>query len=310
MTHLPSDCALLITAPLTEVDFLSDLGSSDKDFVKNWSKNQRLASDEILTDEELWKIYSSRIKDFILNEVEEIRTLGAKVFFDVKLGDLEAIFSEQKVITLEAHWFSPPLEAADFINWSIFLERVFRSDEIVAKALREVLFPDSHESFSNYGEERAPDIVRKINSVLVNYNLKGSKPKPIMVTPMNEKNRQEIWIHLNRFALEKTFSDQIKQKCRIEMFDGLHLPGEVGSQIPVNFNGVIDLTVCNSELVGKDLKQTHPNCLVITNRFTTDLKFRLILYKGVMKMLLNGEHHNYIEATMSLRRQLSAEVGG
>lgn len=136
----PNDCALLITAPITERDFLSDLHHPNKDFVKNWAKTQRLASDADLTDAALWNIYSFKMKDFILETAAEIESFGVKIVFNAKLENLRQIFAEKKIIILEAYWFSPEFEVSDFYNPSSFVKNLCESDEMVAKVLREALF--------------------------------------------------------------------------------------------------------------------------------------------------------------------------
>ena len=306
----PNDFALLITAPLTEEDFLSDLYNLNKDFVKNWAENQRLANDGNLTDKKLWEIYSSKVKDFVLRTTDEIESLGVSVVFKTKLEDLQQIFLNKKVITVEAHWFSPKLKVEDFHNLTSFVEKLFESDEAAAKALRETMFfkKINLDHLAQDNGDWKTDLVRNMNKVFSNYSSKYSKPKPILIMSDDNKIQEEIWIHLNRFVLEKTFPNEIKQRCKIEMFDGLYSMDDFQSKIPLNFNGIIDFTVCNSELVGKVVKQFRP-CLVITNRFVTDLKIRLILYKGIIKMLLNGDCQSYVEATFKLRKLLLEQIG-
>jgi len=301
----PSDCAFLITVPLTDRDFLSDLHNPDKDFVKNWADNQRLASDEDLTDAALWTIYSARVRDFVLKAADEIQSLGVEVNFNTKRQDLSDVFLKKKVVTLEAHWFSPKLGVEDFYNPDNFVKTLSESNRIVAKALRQILFAGESSSFGKFKELAFVDLVANINRIFSGYNLRSRRPEPILVTSGDGETSEEIWIHLNRFALEKAFPNEVKSQCRIEMFDGLCPLENFVHQVPLDFDGVIDLTVCNSELVGKTLKEYRRNCLVVTNRFVTDLKLRMILHKGAMNLLLNGICETYIDAVISLRKQLS-----
>jgi hypothetical protein len=308
----PNDCALLITIPLTEHDFLSDLQSSDKDFVKNWAEIQRLARDEDLTDTALWEIYSSRVRDYVLGSADEIKSLGVRVVFNTTLEDLAEVFLEKEVITLEAHWFSPKLKVEDFKDPNSFVKSLSESDEMVAKALRKNLFSNKTDlsSFSeNIDEDDFDYLVRGINTILSGYHSKGRRPAPVTVASKDKKAEEEIWIQLNRFALEKTFPDEIEKKCRIEMFDGLYSIEDFAREVPAHFDGVIDLTVCNSELAGKDVKQYCSDCLVLTNRYVTDLKLRLILYKGAIKLLFDGICETYVDAVFALRKQLVEMYG-
>lgn len=295
----PNDCALLFTVPLDERNFLSDLHKAEKDFVKNWAENQRLASDENLTDAALWTIYSKKVRDFVLRAADEIASLGVAVFFDTRRGDLTEIFRQKKVVTLEAHWFSPKLELNDFYNPADFIENLRESSETVAKALRHELFSGDFEKFG------FAEIVENINKLFSNYNAKHRPPEPIFIDSDGESAKEEIWIHLNRFALEKTFPGAIKSRCRIEMFNELCALEDFAREIPHDFGGVLDLTVCNSEIAGRNLKQVRRDLgLVMTNRFVTDLKLRLILYKGAIKLLESGACESYVDAVFALRKQL------
>jgi hypothetical protein len=315
MTHTPNDCALLITIPLTEEDFLSDYNeNSEKDFIKGWAKNQIGE----LKEEELWEIYVSRIRDFVVKIADEIRSLGVEVVFNAGLGDLTTIFLKKKVITLAAHWFSPKLAVTDFYDLNRFVEKLFESEELYAKVLRQVVFSGNRQSpvILRSESDDGDSLVNAINQLFSRYNTKGNIPKPVEINSADGRVTEEVWIHLNRFALEKTFPDEIKPRCRIEMFDGLYSPSEFQNKIPSHFDGVLDLTVCNSEMVGKTIKQTCPQCLVLTNRFTTELKTRLILYRGIIRLLSNENlpNHNrnppnYIDATFNLRRQLLEQNG-
>jgi hypothetical protein len=310
MTHTPNDCALLITAPLTKEDFLFDLIDSEADFVKNWARSQQLASDKILTDEDLWGIYSVKVKDFVLKIVDEIKSFGVKVILNAESGDLNDVFLEKKVVTLEAHWVSPKIDPTDFHDFDNFLKRLYKSDEIVARVLRKLVFSKLNEPDLSLQckESETIEIVTKINKLFSSYNFKDTKPKPVLLESTDQNYEEEIWIHLNRFALECIFPSEIKQRCKIEMFDGLYTLDNFQNRIPLNFAGVIDFTVCNSELAGKYVKRSRP-CLVITNRFPTDLKLRLILYKGAIKMLMADDCRSYVDSVFELRRQLLENLG-
>lgn len=127
---------------------------------------------------------------------------------------------------------------------------------------------------------------------------------PIFLTSVNEERYREIYIHLSRFELERMFPDEIQSKCRIELFDGLCPLENFVREVPLSFNGVIDFTVCNSELVGKFVKKARQDCLVITNRFVTFLKFRLILLKGIIKLLLSESCNTDVDTVINLRQEL------
>lgn len=303
----PNDCALLLTLPLTREAFLSDLDQgSSKDFVKHWSKIQRLAKRVQLTDAELWNIYADRVVGFVERIADEVASAGVQVIFSARARDLVDLSRRKQVLTLVAHWVSPKLQVSDFHDFNRFAKALASSDALVAQALRAHLEFDGQIHDDGWPEPISGDplkFVERLNGIFGSANSPSTRPSAVATHSVETKAPTEIWIHLNRYALERRFPDEIAPACKFEMSDALYTPVDLQDAISPDFDGVIDLIVCNSELAGQTLKGRRP-CLVVTNRYVTDLK-RLILYKGAIKLLANGDCTTYIEANLKIRKLLA-----
>ena len=109
--------------------------------------------------------------------------------------------------------------------------------------------------------------------------------------------------YLNRKVFDMLFSGNIKNGNQIEFFDKLYSIDEVINRIPLNFNGTIDLTICNSVIFGEEIKRLRRNCLVIVNQEPADPIFRVTCYRYLLE-ILNKKNTIYIEAYALLRKML------
>src|SRR5205085_1094422 len=67
---------------------------------------------------------------------------------------------------------------------------------------------------------------------------------------------------LTRVELEQAFPGLIAFGRSVEFSDGMRSVHEVVTAVPKGFNGLLDLTTCNSVILGKAIKAGHPDCLV------------------------------------------------
>ena len=89
----------------------------------------------------------------------------------------------------------------------------------------------------------------------------------------------------------------IEKDRKIEFFDGLYSSTDIINKIPIDYKGILDLTICNSTLLQNELKRKRTN-IVIANKQPATLEFRLILYKNVINSM------NYTDALTELRISL------
>jgi hypothetical protein len=105
----------------------------------------------------------------------------------------------------------------------------------------------------------------------------------------------------NRDRVDGHFAGLIAPGNRIELSDGLHTAQAIIDRIPRRFAGLVDLTVCNSVLLGELIKRQRPDCLIVMNRETTELRVRAVLYRHQLRYLATDPSRNYIDVLAELR---------
>lgn len=80
----------------------------------------------------------------------------------------------------------------------------------------------------------------------------------------------------------------------IEFSDGLVTTPELVQSIPIDFSGLLDLTVCNSVIPAAVIRENRPNCLVAANRRPAELRSRMYLY-GLEISLLEKEPQPFVD---------------
>ena len=93
------------------------------------------------------------------------------------------------------------------------------------------------------------------------------------------------------------------QQNTVELADGMFTPHTIAAQLPADFTGIFDLTVCYSTHLQEAIKHVCPHCTVIANKSPTSFEFRLSFYKMTIEML-GRLNKNYVEAIGDLRLQL------
>jgi len=96
----------------------------------------------------------------------------------------------------------------------------------------------------------------------------------------------------------------LKKDKKVEFYDGLFSNSDVEHQIPTDFMGIIDLTICHSVELQNEIKFSGRKCIVIANEHAADLELRLILYYNLIK-LLTKKDKSYIDAYSEIRITLS-----
>jgi hypothetical protein len=90
----------------------------------------------------------------------------------------------------------------------------------------------------------------------------------------------------------------------VEFFDNKYLIEAIVQSIPKDYSGVFDLTVCNSDFLGYDIKKKFGNnCFVIQNKMETSLEVRLPVIETIIK-ILDNENVNYCAADVLIRKTL------
>jgi len=283
----PPDCALAVAVPLTREQFLDDLSRPDlKDYAFHVKRENLLdgASEEYYCD--LFE-RSVRVARRVCDEVE---ALGVTVRRAARLDDFTDLLRSKKVVTLVTHWRFTRLLPEDIVDerdlWHALVAPEGRVQRAVARAVSridpELLVEE---------EARAPraSSLRERLSVALNsvaaasHALYRASNEPL--SPDWNGAPSGVIERLTRTELEQAFPSLIAFGRSVEFSDRMFAVQEVVAAVPNGFDGLLDLTTCNSVILGKAIKAKHPDCLVAMNRYATALHVRMPLYKLVIEEL-------------------------
>lgn len=96
-------------------------------------------------------------------------------------------------------------------------------------------------------------------------------------------------------------------KDEIELFDNQYKSDIIIDRIPVDYNGIIDLTMCQSTRVQMQIKARIKNCLVVANKMNASPEFRLLCYYNTVS-LLGKEDISYVDAITKIRVSLLKSI--
>ena len=108
---------------------------------------------------------------------------------------------------------------------------------------------------------------------------------------------------IDKYDVTTFITHSIKEKNQVEFYDGLFSDLEFVKNMPENYLGIIDLTICNSTFLIEPIKNKHSKCIIIAHEKPATLDFSLIFYKNLMR-LLSIKDLNYTDAYTELRLSL------
>ena len=86
----------------------------------------------------------------------------------------------------------------------------------------------------------------------------------------------------------------------IEFADGLAPIERVVAAVPQDFDGVLDLTICNAGLLAQEIRRRCPRGQIIDNSFPATLDMGLEFYNATMD-LMQRRHMRYQDALLGAR---------
>ena len=105
---------------------------------------------------------------------------------------------------------------------------------------------------------------------------------------------------LSRDIIDAAFYPQIRRGNLLELFDGLHPPAEVIATIPVNFEGVLDLSCCTSSVFASLLRLERGALLnVIASSESLVPAPQLRLLECVLDLLFSQPNTSYLHARLT-----------
>jgi hypothetical protein len=236
----PGDCTLAFGIPLSQDEFMADCESEDKDFFKTF---------------DVWKCYEHLFISHFREIEPVLLDLGVTVIHRLTLNDFGHLFknSKAKIIILFTHWKEEKnhtcFKQQDYLEFlerhPAFLETVQHSRELL-----EWLLVNCNR-------------LKSLIKVKLSKRKKG-KPKSLVEIKGGEihANYKEI---VRRYLKEievETYVELLRNTftSKVEFYDGLKGLYDIIQQVPANFHGLLDLTVCRCQDLTTALKKCRPHC--------------------------------------------------
>ena len=132
------------------------------------------------------------------------------------------------------------------------------------------------------------------------------------VTVVNDVELTQLTALFNQFSIVTlvAHSKFVEDKPVIEFSDGLHTTPELIQSIPIDFSGLLDLTICHSVIPAADIRSER-RCLVAGNRKPAELRSRMYLY-GLEIELLAKNPRPFVDVIKEVhsKRDLYDNKGG
>jgi hypothetical protein len=304
--NAPGDCFLAFAIPTTEEAFVRDLTLGHrKDFASH--AINRVAVSTAAEGRERFRssVFSKKLVPLIDQICREVEGLGVRVDRDVahagparRGSQLE---TSRSVITLITHFRSSVLDASDLLDADRLAELIRSSSDPLSAGLRGLLLVESGRDgpMDAKARERLADALnRVIRSALLGPGGVGPAPPELAVSSVE-------LAFMNREVLDAAYAGLIRPGNLVEFADGLHRFDDVVRQIPVRAGAILDLTICNSNVLSDRIKDARREWQVVSNEEPASLDFRLIFHKYRIKRLTAQPPIGFIDADRELRLKLS-----
>ena len=228
-----------------------------------------------------------------------VACLGVTVWTEATSANLAEAFCRFKVVTLFAHWKSSsyfprdiqdPHGVAEILMQPESPEQLFVRQLIGHRAVEELesVCETSRDAFVQY-------LMVQLNHIVSEHDL-----SPIDVGDHDDP--EEYRQFRNRQFLDRCFAGYVEEGNRLELWDDLLDVEQLFALVPENFGGVLDLTVCNSTLLGHRL-QFERSCRALVNRRPASLRFRAVVYQETIELLHRGLT-DYVAAVLAVHSKV------
>lgn len=271
----PHDCALGMAIPLEVDAFMRDLDPAvDKDFAKHFVRENTPRKP---VSDEFYQQAFRTVAEGIERACADVEKRGVTVARCLMLSDLTGLFDRAKVVTIFAHWRFVSIREDDIIDPEAILKQLRSPDEEVHRLVREEALRRQFDLFES-DRARLATLLNDIAAAANATYLHSREPDDVF-----EVRPGEAILH--RVTFESAFEGSIRPGRCIELFDGMHTVTEFIEAIPTAFDGVLDLTVCHSMVLGRAVKKKRPRCVVALSRRAVDLRVKVALYEIAVRMI-------------------------
>jgi len=266
----PRDCALAIALPLTKQQFLSQLQAEHEHDYASYIRSLHLAKGA--NDDYYWNVVYEPFAAVMSETLNAIEKCDINIVRDATLEDFRRLTTMFPVVTLVSHWRFRALQAEEIVDLNAVLHAMENPVGSLAVAYRDALLRADASALC--AEVTKSELAAALNKILQEGHAAYAAEERTPVMLMNVPAQR-----LTRATLERAFSGAIVPGRAIEFADGMKTIPEVIAALPPAYDAFLDMTICNSAIVGEEIKAERPQCTVAVNRYPTEPHIRLALYR-------------------------------
>jgi hypothetical protein len=302
-TTRPADRALVYARPRTWEECVGDLEARVADaHPLDFAYHMVGRDDDWAEHEARHSLYSRRwqtrgdkhgLTDAIADVFAAARGAGVTIIEAATLEAFAGAVKAYPVVTLVTHWKGHTVFEDDVLDWQGFASKLACPTSGILRWLAGRLEPGDLRRLDKPVER--PRFLGALNKALES----GRFDKDVIRVELLDG------FH-NRNALDAALAGVLRPGNRAEFRDGMHTIEEVERCLPVPLAGTLDLTVCNSVLLGEGVKARpgRRESLVLVNEKPTPLTLRLLMYKHAI-LDVEATGRDYREAVSRLRSLLA-----
>jgi hypothetical protein len=245
----PADCALLVGIPLDRASFL------DK-YSRTYEGNFAQSVGDVGV--ELGWIGYSRLIGGIPALLDDIEALGVRVCRVLTPETLSTCI-ECKVLTIATQGKSAEFLPSDIVDCDALERKLFETTDGA--------LPDRERRLTTRMNELLYERMRLVGSGI------------------GVSTRRQLEYIRCRAELEANYPGTFRGGAGIEFSDGFRLLGEVVAFFPPDFDGIVDLTICNSLALAEMIRRRCSHALTIAMGEQTRPSLRLSLLLATMQFL-------------------------
>jgi hypothetical protein len=285
---------------LSEDEFLRDLDdAAPKDLAKSIRRQWPLRGNTLFAER------YRPLADLAAGVAEVVADSGVTVSRGTRLADLPAMFERHKVVTLVAHWCFADLRGEDISSADGFRALLAAS---AALGEGDGNLPDRPTDTLLWEDplvqsaQTATDLAAALNRLLA----PGRRYYEWVRSPRREvPSGESATAGVTRVLLEELYPRFIVPGRCLELADRLCTVWEFIEQVPPGFDGIVDMTVCNSIIAVEPLRRRRAGCNAITNTFRARAEVRLEMYRHAI-LSLAEEREPFEEVAARAHRLLRA----
>ncbi len=291
----PDKILIACAIPFTRDQFFKDLHpGSIRDFAKHIDRVSNYEG------EDLWNYYYDSTLSKVENVLSEAEQKGVTVLRSVSRGDLAHIFDAHDVVVFLTHFKGASFIPDDFHDPERFASRLAEVQDPVCRKIRAGIVT------SRLTQLKAKAARTKFADELT--KLCAREAIFLEIEPhLPEQNFTDNLLYLNRIALERHFVGELRPGGVVDLSDGACAPLEFAQNLPVAKPGILDLTICESYILGQAIKGHHPGTLVLVNEKPATIVYRMIFFKHLLDEL-SKRGANYALRHLEMRKELTRRI--